>query len=169
VNSAENRTNFCKGLDGKPLLSALYGMYAVTLNGLKAVLKVSPQAGQSDAANKTSVESKTQDDDFQEVKRRKRLISNKPRRQPRSRLNQSQRRSCPAVSEKSTNSQTSSHLSGLLKWCRGRITGAGGSQKTRQVAINSDDFYHKSHSTLKPLKIPRQWRARVPKPTKWNL
>jgi hypothetical protein len=28
VNRAEeNRTNFCKGLDGKPLFSALFGMY----------------------------------------------------------------------------------------------------------------------------------------------
>jgi hypothetical protein len=55
--------------------SALYGKYEVTLNELKAVLKVSVQAGQSDAVNKTSVESTTHDADFQEVKRRKRLIS----------------------------------------------------------------------------------------------
>jgi hypothetical protein len=41
VNSAEeNRTNFCKGLDEKPLFSALYGMYTVTLNELKAVSPV---------------------------------------------------------------------------------------------------------------------------------
>jgi hypothetical protein len=37
-----------------------------------AVLKVSAQEDQSGAVNKTSVESLTQDDDFQEVKRRKR-------------------------------------------------------------------------------------------------
>jgi hypothetical protein len=38
VNSAEeNRENFCKGLDGKPLFSALGGMYTVTLNEFKAV------------------------------------------------------------------------------------------------------------------------------------
>jgi hypothetical protein len=31
VNSAEeNRANFCKGLEGKPLFNALYGMYVVT-------------------------------------------------------------------------------------------------------------------------------------------
>jgi hypothetical protein len=40
-------------------------------------LKLSSQEGQSGAANKTSLESKAQDDDFQEVKRRNRCtISN---------------------------------------------------------------------------------------------
>jgi hypothetical protein len=35
VNSAEENTaNFCKGLDEKPLFSALYGMYSVTLNDM---------------------------------------------------------------------------------------------------------------------------------------
>jgi hypothetical protein len=43
-------------------------MYAVTLNELKAILKVSAQAGQSGEVSKTSVESLAQDDDFQEVK-----------------------------------------------------------------------------------------------------
>jgi hypothetical protein len=48
VNSeVENTANSCKVLDGKPLLSALYGMYTVKLNELKAFLKVSAQAGQS--------------------------------------------------------------------------------------------------------------------------
>jgi hypothetical protein len=40
----ENGGNFCKDLDGKPFFSALYGMYMVTLNEPKAVLKVSAQA-----------------------------------------------------------------------------------------------------------------------------
>jgi hypothetical protein len=35
---------------------ALYGMYAVTPNELKAILKVIAQEGQSGAVNKTSVE-----------------------------------------------------------------------------------------------------------------
>jgi hypothetical protein len=36
VNGAEeNRANFRKGLDGKPLFSALYIMYMVTLNEMK--------------------------------------------------------------------------------------------------------------------------------------
>jgi hypothetical protein len=49
VNSAEENTaNFCTGLDGKQLLSFLYRMYTVILNEMKAVLKVSVQAGQSD-------------------------------------------------------------------------------------------------------------------------
>jgi hypothetical protein len=51
-------------------------MYAVILNELKAVLKVSALAGQSDAMNKTSVESRAQDDNLREVKRRNRHISN---------------------------------------------------------------------------------------------
>jgi hypothetical protein len=51
-------------------------MYTVTLNDLKAVIKVSSQAGQSVAVSKTKVESTAQDDDFREAKRRKRHISN---------------------------------------------------------------------------------------------
>jgi hypothetical protein len=50
-------------------------MYAVTLNELKAIPKVSAQAGESGAVNKTSVESTAQED-FQEIKRRKGYISN---------------------------------------------------------------------------------------------
>jgi hypothetical protein len=75
----ENTANFCKAVDGKPdfsALSAVCGMYDVTLNELKAVLKVSAHAGQSDAMSKTSVRSTAHDDYFQEVKRRRRRISN---------------------------------------------------------------------------------------------
>jgi hypothetical protein len=43
---------------------------------MKAVSKVSAQAGQSGVVDKTSVESTAQDDDFQAVKRCKRHISN---------------------------------------------------------------------------------------------
>jgi hypothetical protein len=44
VKSAEeNRANICKGVNGKPLFRALYGMYTVTLNELKTVFKVSAQ------------------------------------------------------------------------------------------------------------------------------
>jgi hypothetical protein len=70
------QSKFCKAPGGKPLFTALYGMHSVTLNELKAVLKVSAEEGQSDAANKISVESTVQDDAFQEVKRRMRHISN---------------------------------------------------------------------------------------------
>jgi hypothetical protein len=77
LNSAEeNRENVCKGLDGKWLSIALYGVYAARPNEPKAVLKVSAQAGQSGEVNKTSVESTAQDDDFQKVNRHKRHISN---------------------------------------------------------------------------------------------
>jgi hypothetical protein len=43
---------------------------------LQAFLKVNTQTGQSGVANKTSLESKAQDDDFQEVKRGKSYFSN---------------------------------------------------------------------------------------------
>jgi hypothetical protein len=77
VNSVEdNRANTCKALDVKPLFSILCGMYTVTLNELKAILKVGAQAGQIGAVNKTSVESMAQDDDFWALKRCKRHISN---------------------------------------------------------------------------------------------
>jgi hypothetical protein len=56
VNSAEvNRANFCKDLDGKALCSAFYCMYTVTLYELKAIMKVSVEAGKSGVVNKTSV------------------------------------------------------------------------------------------------------------------
>jgi hypothetical protein len=58
------------------LFSAVYGMYTVTLNELKAVLKVSAKAEQNGVVNKTSVEPIAQDDDFQEVKRCKRHVTN---------------------------------------------------------------------------------------------
>jgi hypothetical protein len=51
-------------------------MYAVTLNELKIILKVNAQAGQNGAVNKTSVETMAKDDDFHEIKRHKRHISN---------------------------------------------------------------------------------------------
>jgi hypothetical protein len=77
VNSTEEeRENFCKGLDGKPLFSTLYVLYTVTLNELKSVQKVTAQAGQSGIMNKSSVESTAHDDDFQEVRRPKRHTSN---------------------------------------------------------------------------------------------
>jgi hypothetical protein len=76
MNSGQEiRANFCIGLDGKPFLSALYCMYTVTLNELKAVFNASAQAGKSGAVNKTSMESTAQDDDFREIKRRKREVS----------------------------------------------------------------------------------------------
>jgi hypothetical protein len=71
----ENRANFCTGVDGKPLFRALNGMYTVTLKETKGIIMVSARAGQSGAVNKTSVKSIAQDNDFQQVKRRKRHIS----------------------------------------------------------------------------------------------
>jgi hypothetical protein len=66
VNSAEvKRANFCKSLDGKPLFSALYGVYTVTLIELKGV---SVQEEQSGAVNKISSESTAKDDDLREIK-----------------------------------------------------------------------------------------------------
>jgi hypothetical protein len=51
-------------------------MYAIILNELKAVLKTSAREVQSGVVNRTSVESTSQDEDFHEVKRSKRHISN---------------------------------------------------------------------------------------------
>jgi hypothetical protein len=50
----ENRANFCKILRGKPLFSALYGIYTLILIELKAVLKVKAQTGNCRAVTKTS-------------------------------------------------------------------------------------------------------------------
>jgi hypothetical protein len=61
-NEEESRANFCEILDGKPIFRALYGMNTVTLNELKAALKVSAQEGHSGGVNKTSVESTAQND-----------------------------------------------------------------------------------------------------------
>jgi hypothetical protein len=56
VNSPEeNRQNPCKALSGKTLFSALYGIYAATFLGLKAVLQAAA----------------TQEEGFKEVRRRK--------------------------------------------------------------------------------------------------
>jgi hypothetical protein len=57
VNSAEeNRAHYCKILDGKSLFSAHYGMYAVTLNEVKAILKVNVQEGECGALDKILLE-----------------------------------------------------------------------------------------------------------------
>jgi hypothetical protein len=59
-DAEENRANYCKALSGKTLLSAMYGTYSVTLTDLKSILKVYK-----------STEKPAQDEDFQEVRRRK--------------------------------------------------------------------------------------------------
>jgi hypothetical protein len=60
-DAEENRANYCTALSGKTLLRAMYGTYSVTLTELKSILKVYK-----------STEKPTQDEDFQEVRRRKR-------------------------------------------------------------------------------------------------
>ena len=65
VNVAkENRESYCKALMGKILFSALYGTYRVALNDLKALVKA-----------KASQTKPSQDEDFKEVRRRKRQIT----------------------------------------------------------------------------------------------
>jgi hypothetical protein len=77
INSTqENRENFYKGIDGKPLFSVLYDMYTATLNEMKAALKVSGEAGQSSAVNKTSVKTTMAQGNFQKVKGCKSHVSN---------------------------------------------------------------------------------------------
>jgi hypothetical protein len=51
-------------------------MYAVMLNGPKAVIKINAPAGPSGAVKGTSMESTAQDEDFREIKRRRRHTSN---------------------------------------------------------------------------------------------
>jgi hypothetical protein len=53
-NAEENRANFCKILEGRLHFSALYGIYILTVNELKIVMKVNAQAGQSGRVTKTS-------------------------------------------------------------------------------------------------------------------
>jgi hypothetical protein len=70
----ENRANYCKVLAGKTLFSALYGTYTVALHELKALLKVSTIAGKSITPQATK--QPTQEEGFQEVRRRKQHSSN---------------------------------------------------------------------------------------------
>jgi hypothetical protein len=73
VNAAEeNQINFCKALTGKTLFSALYGIYGVTLNDLKALLKASCPAGQS----VTPKSAAPREDGFKKIRRRKGNSSN---------------------------------------------------------------------------------------------
>jgi hypothetical protein len=74
VEAAEkNAATFCKALSGKPLFSALHGIYTVTLGELKAMLKNS--AGQKKEKTNPGGPPPAQDDDFEEVRRRKRQSS----------------------------------------------------------------------------------------------
>jgi hypothetical protein len=83
---------------------------------LKAVLKVGEQDEQSDAVNKTSMESTAQDDDFQEVKRRKRRIPNNTSQTAKKWTNQSRHPQLSSCLQKQCQPATSSHLSELLTW-----------------------------------------------------
>jgi hypothetical protein len=73
VNAAEDKQNFCKGLGGKTLYSALYGTYTVALQELKALLKASITADPTP----TSKPASTQENGFTEVRRRKGQNSDK--------------------------------------------------------------------------------------------
>jgi hypothetical protein len=66
----ENRANYCQALKGGCLHIALYGMYAVTLNALKTALT---EIARAKKAN-------NQDDDYTEVRRRKRHTSDETSR-----------------------------------------------------------------------------------------
>jgi hypothetical protein len=73
VSAAEdNRESFCVALRGKPLFSALYGTYTVTLNELKNLLKARNQAGH-----------RKQAEDFKEVRSRKRHSTGEAARTPK--------------------------------------------------------------------------------------
>jgi hypothetical protein len=65
------RSELLRSLHGKPLFIALYGTYTITLYELKAVLKASTLAGQTNLPN-TTVQQTMHEGIFQEVRRRKR-------------------------------------------------------------------------------------------------
>jgi hypothetical protein len=77
VNAAEeNGASYSKGLHGNPLFSALHGTYTITLHELKAVLKPSTLAGQTNLP-KTTEQQPPPEGTFQGVCRRKRNATNK--------------------------------------------------------------------------------------------
>jgi hypothetical protein len=66
VNTAEeNGTSYSKGLRGKPIFSDLYGTYTVTLQELKAVIKATTLADQTNIP-KTTGQQANKEDDFLE-------------------------------------------------------------------------------------------------------
>jgi hypothetical protein len=73
-DAGENRVSYCKAQSGKAIFSALYGTYTVTLSELRALLKASTSAGKSITPHATK--ERTQEEGFQEVRRRKRHSSN---------------------------------------------------------------------------------------------
>jgi hypothetical protein len=77
VNPAEeNGASFCKGLHRKPLFSALYGTYTVTLKELKALIKARTLADQTNIP-KTTWQQTNKEDYFQEGRRRRRSAIDK--------------------------------------------------------------------------------------------
>jgi hypothetical protein len=76
VNTVEeNRANYCKALSGKPLYSALYGTYTVTLNELKCLLKASIFSEENETTRGTG--EPNQEEGFHDVRRRKRHSAEK--------------------------------------------------------------------------------------------
>jgi DNA helicase IV len=69
----ENAATFCTALSGKPLFSALHGIYTVTLGELKDLLKNS--ADQKEQKTNPGGPPRAQEDGFQQVRRRKRKSS----------------------------------------------------------------------------------------------
>jgi hypothetical protein len=65
----ENWASYCKALSGKTPFKALYGTYTVALQELKALLKVNTTTPQT-------AKKPTQEEGFQEVRRRKRHTRN---------------------------------------------------------------------------------------------
>jgi hypothetical protein len=156
----DNKANFHKGLDGKPLYGALYGMYTVILNELKTILKASAQAGQSDAVNRTSVESMAQNN-FQEVMRCKRHVSNDTSQTAK-------KMTIPVPTSTAIKLPpeavlTRNFFSPLRTMDMDAQTTGTESAPTEQKAPRksgrlsaSDDFYHKPHPTPKQHKRPHQ-------------
>jgi hypothetical protein len=158
------QSKFCKALDGT---------YTVTLHKLKAALKLSVQVGQRDIVNKTSVESTAQDDDFQEVKRSNRHISNNT-------LQTAKKSTKPVPTSASVNLRPKTMLNrnffAPLKTTdmERETTGADKALMEQETPRKSrrpspiEMISTTPHSTLKRLKRRIFRRVRVSKYTKWN-
>jgi hypothetical protein len=94
----------------------IYSLYMVTFNELKAVRKVTAQAGQSAVVNKTSVELMPHENNFREIKRPKRLTYNDTTETAKKLTKPVPTSTAVKLQPKAVLTHISSHLSELLTW-----------------------------------------------------
>jgi hypothetical protein len=112
-------------------------MYIATLNELKVVLKVNAQAGQSGIANNTSFESTAQDDEFRELKRRKRCHSDDTSQTAKKSIIPIPNPPPSSCLQKQSQLATSLHLSELRTWAR-RLLEQRTHHRSRRLQEKSD-------------------------------